>query len=54
MKPGPCGARLWIEAAAEVPVIRKMFLGVYSEALSTMISSSTEIITVFGLLISHY
>jgi hypothetical protein len=23
--PGPCGARLWIEAAAEVPVIRKMF-----------------------------
>jgi hypothetical protein len=22
---GPCGARLWIEAAAKVPVIRKMF-----------------------------
>lgn len=22
---GPCGARLWIEAAAHVPVIRKMF-----------------------------
>jgi hypothetical protein len=25
---GPCGARLWIEAEANVPVIRKMFINV--------------------------
>jgi hypothetical protein len=27
---GPCGARLWIEAAAEVPVIRKLFPAMYA------------------------